>query len=222
MDTARSQMASLSSMLGQMAAQASADGDMTRAQMAVEGARMGILAAGGSSGSSLASGGPGQGESGKNSPGGNNAASGQGAGMPGQSGTGAAGGTGSGQGQGQGSGSGAGMGSTNADSSSGKESTRSSPVSGSAPVTMKYGQYEKIYAPERIGRAGDVSYVRGQAGSGPQQTMETSNPEVVPSTLRPYQEVIGEYSTRARESLDRSVIPSGMKDVVRGYFTSLE
>ena len=87
---------------------------------------------------------------------------------------------------------------------------------------MSQGQYEKIFDPERIGAAGNASYVRGQSGEGPQETAVIDNPQTLPGNLRPYQEVIGHYSKSARESLDRSLIPPGMKNLVRDYFSSLE
>jgi hypothetical protein len=87
---------------------------------------------------------------------------------------------------------------------------------------MSVGEYEKIYDPARLGRAGETSYVKGQEGSGPQQTVEIDNPDIVPDSMLPYQQVIGEYSQAARESLNRSVIPAATQDLVRDYFSSLE
>ncbi|MGI5912107.1 MAG: hypothetical protein ACOX6E_05965 [Syntrophomonadaceae bacterium] len=40
--------------------------------------------------------------------------------------------------------------------------------------------------------------------------------------MLPYQQVLGKYSQAAQESLNRSIIPSVTKDLVRDYFTSLE
>ncbi|WP_157049057.1 hypothetical protein [Syntrophomonas palmitatica] len=44
----------------------------------------------------------------------------------------------------------------------------------------------------------------------------------IKGSQRPYKEVVGEYSQQAREALDRSFIPPGMAEIVRGYFSSLE
>jgi hypothetical protein len=52
--------------------------------------------------------------------------------------------------------------------------------------------------------------------------MAIDNPDIMPDTMLPYQQVIGEYSQLARESLNRSVIPAGTRDLVRDYFSSLE
>ena len=90
------------------------------------------------------------------------------------------------------------------------------------PAVMNSEDYEKIYDPARLGRAGDTSYVKGQEGRGPQQTMAIDNPDIMPDTMLPYRQVIGEYSQLARESLNRSVIPAGTRDLVRDYFSSLE
>jgi len=87
---------------------------------------------------------------------------------------------------------------------------------------MSVGDYEKIYDPARVGRAGEASYVKGQEGSGPQQSVDINNPDIMPGSMLPYRQVIGEYSEAARESLNRSIIPPSTQDLVRDYFSSLE
>ncbi|MDD2282819.1 MAG: hypothetical protein PHP26_02690 [Syntrophomonas sp.] len=106
-------------------------------------------------------------------------------------------------------------------SSPGQSSSSPEPGAGELAV-MKWGDYEKIYDPQRIGRSGEISQVRGQAGEGPQQLIESDDPAIMPGSMRPYREVLAEYSKAARESLDRQPIPSGMTEVVKNYFSSLE
>ena len=113
------------------------------------------------------------------------------------------------------------MGSTNQDNPQQRASS-GGPAGGNLPAGMNTADYEKIYDPARLGRAGETSYVKGQEGSGPQQTMAIDNPDIMPDTMLPYQQVIGEYSQLARESLNRSVIPAGTRELVRDYFSSLE
>jgi len=213
----RSRLASLGSLLAGMAGQAGINQDVGVAKLALQQARMGILAAGASTGNGrVAAGGSGEGSQGGNAPG----ASGSGGSGQGTNGKGT--GSSNGAGQGQGGGSGAGMGSGNGDNPTGNQSSSSGPSLGNDPAPMNFGNYERIFDPRRIGAAGETSYIRGQAGEGPQQAVDTPNPIIVPGTMRPYQEVVGEYRRSARESLDRSLIPPGMKDLVRDYFASLE
>ncbi|HHV17230.1 MAG TPA: hypothetical protein GXX58_11790 [Gelria sp.] len=216
MTSAGSQLASLGSLMGQMAAQAAASRDIGQSLLALQEARAGILAAAQSGGAGqVAAGGAGQG-GGASTPG--NGGTGSGAGG---TGGGSGSGMGTGTGTGSGGGSGAGLGSGSGDGS-GSQASGDNTSGGSAPPQIRVGEYERIFDPERLGHAGEASYVQGQAGEGPQQTVDTPNPDIMPGTLRPYQEVVGEYSRTARESLDRSLIPTGMKDVVRDYFASLE
>jgi hypothetical protein len=42
------------------------------------------------------------------------------------------------------------------------------------------------------------------------------------SAVTPYTDRYAEYRDSALDSLDRSVLPAGMQDLVRGYFTELE
>ncbi|MEN6325110.1 MAG: hypothetical protein ABFD18_02715 [Syntrophomonas sp.] len=147
---------------------------------------------------------------------------GQGGSGPGNSGGGNQAGNGTQPGSGSGSGSGAGLGSGNGDNSSGQMTAEAGNLPGTGFPDMKSREYEKIYDPQRLGINGESSVVRGKAGNGPQQNIETADPALMPGSLRPYQEVIGSYSQAARESLGRSAIPAGMSEVVKNYFSSLE
>jgi len=64
--------------------------------------------------------------------------------------------------------------------------------------------------------------VRGHAGNGPEESVDTNEPLPQQGSQRPYNEVVGVYSQRAREALDRGTIPPGMTEIVKGYFSSLE
>jgi hypothetical protein len=213
---AGSKLSALGATLGEMSAQSAVNTDLAQAQMALQSARTGIAAAAGSGNSaSMAAAGSSNRQPGGNTPGGGNSPGGTGAGS-GQ------GSQGQGAGQGAGAGAGAGIGSSNQDSQRQGNSSSGRPSGGNLPADMSVGEYEKIYDPARLGRAGETSYVKGQEGSGPQQTVEIDNPDIVPDSMLPYQQVIGEYSQAARESLNRSVIPAATQDLVRDYFSSLE
>ena len=156
MTSAGSQLASLGSLMGQMAAQAAASQDIGQSLLALQEARAGILAAAQSGGAGrVAAGGAGQG-GGAGTPGSGGAGSGT-------EGSGGGSGIGTGTGTGSGSGSGAGLGSGSGDSS-GSQASGDNTSGGSAPPQMKVGEYERIFDPERLGHAGEASYVQGQAG----------------------------------------------------------
>ncbi|NLG33524.1 MAG: hypothetical protein GX550_08400, partial [Syntrophomonadaceae bacterium] len=70
--------------------------------------------------------------------------------------------------------------------------------------------------------SGEASSVQGQPGEGYQETLQLYDSGTLNQSLRPYREVIGDYSRMARESLDRTSIPAGVGEIVKGYFSSLE
>lgn len=140
----------------------------------------------------------------------------------GNSGSGQSNGNSAGSGSGSGSGPGAGMGEGGESDSINRGTDGSSPLAGGELAPMNYGEYEKVFVPRRVGQSGESSFVQGRAGEGPEEVVQTSDPALMRGTLRPYREVVGQYSQAARESLDRSSIPAGMKDLVRDYFSTLE
>lgn len=121
----------------------------------------------------------------------------------------------------KGSGSGAGMGE---DIGSDSRNLSSDPqyMESKEASAMKYGQYEKIYDPRYLNIEGKTSYVQGTAGEGPVQYFDTDDAAIMSESMRPYREVIAEYSEGVRQSLDRSPIPSEMQEIVKEYFSSLE
>lgn len=215
------QMETLDRILGMLCNQAGWQTDYNRVTTILQNARYGLLAAGEESCSTCQAGNGINGSMG--SSGGNNSS---GAAANGGSGNSNNSESGSGQessmsgSQGAGSGAGRGIGSG---AETQLQQNRSSPTSpGSEWAGMDFAKYEKIFDPERIGEAGESSFVQGEAGEGPQQTVTTTDPAVMTGNLRPYREVIGYYSQAARDSLNRSSIPPEMSDLVRDYFSSLE
>lgn len=83
--------------------------------------------------------------------------------------------------------------------------------------------YESVYAPQLLGgEGGQVVALPGssESGDGAQPLPRQS---VVPGEARvPYDEVYATYRDAAVEALDESLIPLGMREVVRQYFSSLE
>ena len=79
-----------------------------------------------------------------------------------------------------------------------------------------------IYAPEYLGLQGELSNVRGRPGEGEQTTLQLNDSGQLNDAMLPYREVVGYYSQTARESLERSLIPANMTEIVKDYFSSLE
>jgi len=142
--------------------------------------------------------------------------SGDGNGEGNQSGSGS--GTGSGS-QGKTSGRGAGGGSTSTDSgyTEGEQSG-----SGRAPGSRKEEDYKMIYVPTRLGGEGNESTLPGQKlESGSSTYNETAGP-VKKGEMVPYQQVLSQYREEAVQTMERQDIPTGMKELVKSYFSSLD
>lgn len=107
-------------------------------------------------------------------------------------------GQGQGQGQGQNQGQGQGQGSHGQGGSGGGNSSN------------KSGQNEQVYVP-------------GQIGSGTSsQSNNGSNGLVQPGSPVPYSQVIAQYMQMAHDAIDNSDISPNLKDLVHGYFDTLE
>jgi len=131
-------------------------------------------------------------------------------------------GTSNGVGSGAGSGGGAGHGTGSGSDNRSGEAKPGSGVQPSGEARLSIGQYEKVFIPSLINSSGESSQIRGHAGEGPEESVDTNEPLPGQGSQLPYNEVVGAYSQRAREALDRSSIPPGMSEIVKGYFSSLE
>jgi chromosome segregation ATPase len=66
-------------------------------------------------------------------------------------------------------------------------------------------------------------YVPGQVGSGTSNiSVDGNNGTVQPGNPVPYSQVIAQYTQMAHDAVDNSNIPPDLKDLIRGYFNSLE
>ena len=122
--------------------------------------------------------------------------------------------------QGSGSGQGAGEGSTSEDAGyhEGDE-----PGGGRAPGQRKETEYERIYMPERLGGEGNESTLPGQKlESGSSTFSEADGAPVQKGAMIPYRDVLTEYRHQAVQTMERQEIPSGLKSLIRDYFSSLE
>lgn len=153
---------------------------------------------------------------------GSTSAQGQGSGKGQGAGSGTGSGTGSGSGQGQGAGgSGAGSGSGNGDG--GVTPYGQGGIANKPQSSGTEKQYEKVFTPSRLGGQGETSAVTGKSDSaGKSETSITSNSNATLGELKPYNQVVGEYSEKAMESVNNSSIPSGMEEIIKSYFASLQ
>lgn len=138
-------------------------------------------------------------------------------------------GAGQGSGQGAGAGQGQGAGGSGAGSGSGNGDGGVTPygqggIANKTPSGGTEKQYEKVFTPSRLGGQGETSGLTGKSNenSGKSETTITSNSNATLGELKPYNQVVGEYSQKAMESVNSSSIPSGMEDIIKSYFSSLQ
>jgi hypothetical protein len=82
--------------------------------------------------------------------------------------------------------------------------------------------YEQIYAPERLGDGGEITYVPGQSSGGGDNTSEHGGRgDGDLFGFIPYQDVYQEYRNQAMNSMDRRALPPGIREMVREYFDAL-
>jgi hypothetical protein len=74
----------------------------------------------------------------------------------------------------------------------------------------KSGKNERVFVPGQVGTG--TSTTNGNGGNG----------TVQPGVTVPYSQVIANYQQMAHDAVDNSNIPPGLKDLIRGYFNSLE
>ena len=120
------------------------------------------------------------------------------------------GGNSNGNGQGQGSGSqGAGRG-----IGSGK--------SGGSGAGTGQGSRDLLAVPERIGGSSETTADGGKLGEGTAAGEQKGSVPVTKGTIRPYEEVIGQYKDSYLESTERMQLPKDLQDIVQSYFSSIE
>lgn len=165
-------------------------------------------------------------QSGQGSQGGQSGQSGQ----QGQGGQGGQGQQGGGEGSGQGASSGSGQEGTGGGSGRGDpgQPGEGGATGGQMPIDNGPNQglernYEPIYAPQFLdGEGGEQVDLPGSDESGEEIRMVPGQGGVPGEAQVPYNAVYATYRDAAAEALDDSLIPLGMKEVVRQYFSSLE
>ena len=74
----------------------------------------------------------------------------------------------------------------------------------------------------RLPAEGETVFVPGQGPDIPTEVRTGPGAGIAPGRLRPYNEVLGQYTEQAREHMERSPVPQGYKELVRRYFAGLE
>lgn len=99
----------------------------------------------------------------------------------------------------------------------------SSGISKKDGSVKKDGEYEKVFTPQTLGGEGETSNLSGTKGpGGTTEQVITDKGQTVRGASVPYNQVIGQYRDRAMDSINTSDIPTGLRDMVKEYFTSLE
>lgn len=123
--------------------------------------------------------------------------------------------SGSGQGQGSGtSGSGNGAG-------SGK-GTGTDPGSGTGGGAGTQAGDRNLSIPSRIGGQGETTVDGGKLGEGTAAGEQQGAVPVTKGSVRPYEEVVGQYKDSYLQSTERLQLPKDLQQVVQTYFSSIE
>ena len=124
---------------------------------------------------------------------------------------------------GQSSGSGSGSsGDSNANSGSGN-GTGSGLSGGQGGTDAGVGQGSReLTVPNRIDSERKTEKDTGEVGKGSSEMQEAPESPVIPGSVKPYEEVYGEYEAGYRESVDRLQLPTHLEEVVKQYYSELE
>lgn len=123
---------------------------------------------------------------------------------------------GQGNGSGQGSGSGTGQGQGNG-SGTGGQGTGNGNGAG-----FGQGSKDLLAIPDRFNESGETIVDGGPLGDGKPLGEQEGPVPVTKGTIRPYEEVIGQYKDRYMESSERMQLPKDLQDIVQSYFSTLE
>lgn len=132
-------------------------------------------------------------------------------------------GSGAGQGQGKGQGGGAGSGTDMGQENQNPINPSGGGIQKKDGSSKKIGEYEKIFTSKNLGGEGEQENLTGKKNNGGSTDQITSNQsQTVRGSSVTYDQVFGEYKEQALDSINSNDIPTGMKDLVKDYFSSLE
>ncbi|HCG4536169.1 TPA: hypothetical protein NJY08_005022 [Salmonella enterica subsp. enterica serovar Typhi str. AG3] len=137
-------------------------------------------------------------------------------GQSGQQGQGQGNSSGNGTGNG-GSGNGAGQGSGTGNGGNGQGQGQ-----GSNGAGQGQGGRDLLSIPNRVGGNSETSVDGGPLGEGTAAGEQKGPVPVTKGTIRPYEEVIGDYKDSYLKSSERMQLPKDLQDIVQSYFSSIE
>ena len=124
-----------------------------------------------------------------------------------------------GQGQGTGGGSGQGAGTGNGTGGSGSSGNGTGTGTGTG---TGFGQGSRnLTIPEKLEGNETVENDFGKIGEGSGEQQVAPDAPVLKGSVRPYEEVYGQYEQSYRESVERMDLPGYLEDVVKDYFSEL-
>lgn len=84
------------------------------------------------------------------------------------------------------------------------------------------GSRDLLSVPERVGEKSEPTVDSAPLGQGEIAGEQKGPVPVTKGTIRPYEEVIGEYRDSYLESSERMQLPKDLQDIVQSYFTTIE
>lgn len=124
-------------------------------------------------------------------------------------------GQGQGNGTGTGRGTGAGKGATGGAGGTGNGT-------GSNGAGFGQGSRDLLSIPERVGGSSETTVDSGPQGEGTAVGEQKGSVPVTKGSVKPYEEVIGDYKDSYLESSERMQLPKDLQDIVQSYFSSIE
>lgn len=141
-------------------------------------------------------------------------------------------GEGDGTGEGQGTGQGAGTGQGEGAGTGGGQGTGTGTGTGAGGGTSQGGGNgsgaglstgnRNLSVPSRIGGTGDTTVDGGELGEGTPSSVQQGPVPVTKGTIRPYEEIVGDYKDSYLQSTDRLQLPKDLQQMVQSYFSSIE
>jgi hypothetical protein len=128
---------------------------------------------------------------------------------------------GSGQGKGQGQGNGQG-GQGNGQGNGAGQGNGTGIGAGGAGAGLGQGSRDLLSIPERIGERNETTVDGGPLNEGEPVGEQKGSVPVTKGTIRPYEEVIGQYKESYLKSSERIQLPKDLQDIVQSYFSSIE
>ncbi len=84
------------------------------------------------------------------------------------------------------------------------------------------GSRELLTIPEKTAGKENREIDGGQLGEGTAVEQSEGSGPILKGTIRPYEEVFGEYEKSYRESSDRYQLPENLEKIVQSYFTTID